>query len=100
MHSFLHIYFLLSFLAITLFCFSIQKIDQAPLLAQDNELVVAGNKNDNITNDESRIDDNELRKMLKDIFLENARLRKQVNSVIRRSLKTDIMSENNHEDSS
>ncbi|CBI21059.3 unnamed protein product, partial [Vitis vinifera] len=72
---------------------------EAPLLAQDNEYVVSGiNKNDNSNNDVSRIDD-ELRKVLKDIFLENARLRKQVNSVIRRSLKMDITSENNHEDS-
>lgn len=43
--------------------------------------------------DETRALDDELRNMLKDIFTDNARLRKQVNEVLRCALKTDTSSQ-------
>ena len=43
-------------------------------------------------NSDKRSDD-ELRKMLTDIFVDNARLRKQVNSVIRCALNTYVKSD-------
>lgn len=43
--------------------------------------------------DETRALDDELRNMLKDIFTDNARLRKQVNAVLRCALKTDTSSQ-------
>lgn len=43
------------------------------------------------TNEETRTMDDELRRMLADIFVDNARLRKQVNSVIRRTLQVGTM---------
>lgn len=58
---------------------------QAQLLEQDNRDV----SEVGVTDDIRTIDD-ELRKMLVDIFTENASLRKQVNSVIRHALKLDI----------
>ncbi|XP_039050990.1 PX domain-containing protein EREL1-like isoform X3 [Hibiscus syriacus] len=39
--------------------------------------------------------DDELRKIIADIFTENAKLRKQVNSLLQHRLKCDIMSKNN-----
>lgn len=42
--------------------------------------------------------DDELRKMLTDVFVDNARLRKQVNSVIRCALNTYVQSEKEEED--
>lgn len=43
--------------------------------------------------DETRALDDELRNMLKDIFTDNARLRKQVNEVLRCALKMDTSSQ-------
>lgn len=43
--------------------------------------------------DESRKSDDELRKMVSDILVDNATLRKQINSVIRCSLKTSAKTE-------
>lgn len=47
--------------------------------------------------DETRALDDELRKMLKDIFTDNARLRKQVNVVLRCALKADTSSQKDDE---
>ncbi|KAM7490081.1 hypothetical protein LguiA_033002 [Lonicera macranthoides] len=47
------------------------------------------------TDDDTLTIDHELRKMLSEIFKDNARLRKQVNSVIRRTLRTEISCEKN-----
>lgn len=47
--------------------------------------------------DETRALDDELRKMLKDIFTDNARLRKQVNAVLRCALKADTSSQKDDE---
>ncbi|KAL6217006.1 hypothetical protein ACLB2K_010224 [Fragaria x ananassa] len=60
-------------------------LSEAQLLEQDNRDV----SEVGVTDDIRTIDD-ELRKMLVDIFTENASLRKQVNSVIRHTLKLDI----------
>lgn len=69
------------------------EIDQAQLLTENNETTASGvgvdETHDN--NDSTSLDD-ELRKMLADIFVDNARLRKQVNSVTRHALRVDIMS--------
>ncbi|PNX77587.1 phox domain-containing protein, partial [Trifolium pratense] len=70
--------------------------DQAQLLAQDVENVVDALEGNTTTNDTETT--NELRKMLADIFVDNASLRKQVNSVIRRALIANIKSEENEED--
>lgn len=64
----------------------IQHFVQAQVLQQDN--IDVGEADD--ATDDTRTTDNELRKMLRDILTENASLRKQVNSVIRRALKMDI----------
>uniref|UniRef100_A0A2N9FTA3 Uncharacterized protein n=1 Tax=Fagus sylvatica TaxID=28930 RepID=A0A2N9FTA3_FAGSY len=65
----------------------------AQLLTENNETTASGvgvdETHDN--NDSTSLDD-ELRKMLADIFVDNARLRKQVNSVTRHALRVDIMS--------
>ncbi|KAL6208389.1 hypothetical protein ACLB2K_019339 [Fragaria x ananassa] len=60
-------------------------LSEAQLLEQDNRDV----SEVGVTDDTRTIDD-ELRKMLVDIFTENASLRKQVNCVIRHALKLDI----------
>jgi hypothetical protein len=66
---------------------------EAQLLTENNETTASGvgvdETHDN--NDSTSLDD-ELRKMLADIFVDNARLRKQVNSVTRHALRVDIMS--------
>ncbi|GKU87292.1 hypothetical protein SLEP1_g1716 [Rubroshorea leprosula] len=51
-------------------------------------------------NDEAMRIDDELRKLLANIFINNAKLRKQVNSLIRHRLNTGIMSSNNTTESS
>ncbi|XP_070669871.1 PX domain-containing protein EREL1 isoform X2 [Malus domestica] len=63
-------------------------LSEAQLLAQDS---VATSEVDNL-DDDTRTTDNELRKILAEIFSENARLRKQVNCLIRRAHKTDVQS--------
>lgn len=42
--------------------------------------------------------DDDIRKMLTDIFIDNARLRKEVNSVLRCALTTSVKSEKDEED--
>ncbi|PSS17832.1 Intracellular protein transport protein [Actinidia chinensis var. chinensis] len=68
---------------------------EAQLLSQDIEnAVTAAINNDNNT----RTTDNELRKMLTETFIDNARLRKQINSVIRCALNAPDKSENDEEE--
>lgn len=62
-----------------------KKIDQAQQLAEDEEVA------DHDANDDKETE--ELRKMIKDILIENAKLRKQVNSVIRCALMSRINGE-------
>ena len=64
--------------------------DQVQLLTENNETTASGVDESHDIND-AAIDD-ELRKMLADVFIDNARLRKQVNSVTRRALRVDITS--------
>lgn len=59
---------------------------QAQQLAEDDEAAAHDANDDTVTDDE-------LRKMITDIFIDNAKLRKQVNSAIRCAL----MSRNNDE---
>lgn len=47
----------------------------------------------NVTTDSNFALDNEARKMLTDILIDNAKLRKHVNSIIRSALKADNKSE-------
>ncbi|KAM7254012.1 hypothetical protein ACFE04_031694 [Oxalis oulophora] len=71
---------------------------EAQLLAQDIENSVArleGPRNEN--DNEQRVDDN-MRKMLTDTFVDNARLRMQVNSVIRCALSTYVKSGRDDDD--
>uniref|UniRef100_A0A5B7A842 PX domain-containing protein n=1 Tax=Davidia involucrata TaxID=16924 RepID=A0A5B7A842_DAVIN len=65
---------------------------KAQLLAQDDGVSAVDNKIQDV--DDERTLDDELRKILMDIFIDNARLRKQINSVIQCALKMDISSEN------
>ncbi|XP_048332586.2 PX domain-containing protein EREL1 isoform X2 [Ziziphus jujuba] len=63
---------------------------EAELLAQDNGAATSDlEEGCDMVNDAIRADD-ELRKVLADIIVDNARLRKQVNSVIRHALQTDM----------
>lgn len=68
---------------------------EAQLLTENNETTASGVgvgvDETHDKNDSTSLDD-ELRKMLADIFVDNARLRKQVNSVTRHALRVDIMS--------
>ncbi|XP_077221858.1 phox (PX) domain-containing protein [Tasmannia lanceolata] len=59
---------------------------EAQLLAQDDESAIIAAVERSQGNDP----DDEVRKMLTDIFIDNARLRKQVNSIIRCALKTVV----------
>ncbi|XP_062163862.1 PX domain-containing protein EREL1 isoform X2 [Alnus glutinosa] len=70
---------------------------EAQLLTGKNETTVSGVDEIHGINDETRTIDDELRKMLADIFIDNARLRKQVISVMRHALKLDIMSKKEDE---
>ncbi|XP_050268397.1 PX domain-containing protein EREL1-like isoform X1 [Quercus robur] len=65
-------------------------LSEAQLLTENNETTASGVDESHDIND-AAIDD-ELRKMLADVFIDNARLRKQVNSVTRRALRVDIIS--------
>lgn len=75
------------------------KIEQAQLLARDveNGLGGEGGSQDN-NNGDTRTKDDELRKMVTDIFIDNATLRMQVNSVIRCTLNTADESEQDEEE--
>ncbi|KAF5726252.1 Phox domain-containing protein isoform 1 [Tripterygium wilfordii] len=72
------------------------------LLAEAQQLVVEDGTSTGANahfgiDDDSRTIDLELRKMLAEIFTDNARLRKQVNAALRRVLKMDIISNGNTE---
>ncbi|XP_057514181.1 PX domain-containing protein EREX-like isoform X2 [Actinidia eriantha] len=70
---------------------------EAQLLSQDTEnAVTAAANNNNCGN--TRATDDELRKMLTETFIDNARLRKQVNSVIRCALNAPDKSENDDDE--
>ncbi|KAG2723131.1 hypothetical protein I3760_02G157800 [Carya illinoinensis] len=72
---------------------------EAQLLAQDVENAVAVvDESRNVNGSNKRTTDDELRKMLTDVFVENAGLRKQVNSVIRCALNTNGTPERDDED--
>ncbi|KAJ4958061.1 hypothetical protein NE237_025172 [Protea cynaroides] len=74
-------------------------VAEAQLLAQDDEHAVAsGSKDPNMKRNDLRTKDEQVRKMLTDIFIDNARLRQQVNSVIRCALKTTYKPENDDGD--
>ncbi|GFZ16705.1 myosin heavy chain-related protein [Actinidia rufa] len=67
---------------------------EVQLLARgDDSTTVSIDKVHKIDDETNAVED-ELRKTLKDIFTDNARLRKQVNSVLRCALRMDISSEN------
>ncbi|XP_058780454.1 PX domain-containing protein EREX isoform X1 [Vicia villosa] len=70
---------------------------EAQLLAQDVENVVDAVER-NTSADDTGTTNEELRKMLANIFVDNASLRKQVNSVIRSALIANIKSEENEEE--
>ncbi|GMY34065.1 PX domain-containing protein EREX [Fagus crenata] len=68
---------------------------EAQLLAQDVENAVTALDE---TRSSKRTTDDELRMMLADVFVDNATLRKQVNSVIRCALNTYVKSEKDDEE--
>uniref|UniRef100_A0A3N7EJN5 PX domain-containing protein n=1 Tax=Populus trichocarpa TaxID=3694 RepID=A0A3N7EJN5_POPTR len=70
---------------------------EAQLLAQDLENSVARLDETHNTNDSDRTE-NELRKMLTETFIDNARLRMQVNSIIRCALNIHLKSDKDDED--
>ncbi|KAF5453248.1 hypothetical protein F2P56_028163 [Juglans regia] len=72
---------------------------EAQLLAQDVENAIAVvDKSRDVNGSNKRTTDDELRKMLTDVFVENAGLRKQVNSVIRCALNTNGTPEQDDDD--
>ncbi|MBA0599370.1 hypothetical protein Gorai_005591, partial [Gossypium raimondii] len=71
---------------------------EAQLLAQDVEnSVVRSEESHKMKDGDKRIDD-ELRKMLTDMFVDNARLRKQVNSVVRCALNAYVKTDEDDDD--
>ncbi|KAK7261946.1 hypothetical protein RIF29_28270 [Crotalaria pallida] len=67
---------------------------EAQLLAEDVENAVdAVEETRNVTSGDTQTTHDELRKMLANMFVDNASLRKQINSVIRCALNADIKSE-------
>ncbi|KAJ1393479.1 PX domain superfamily [Sesbania bispinosa] len=72
---------------------------EAQLLAQDVENAVgAVGETRDITADDTGTTNDELRKMLANLFVDNASLRKQVNSVIRCALNANMKSEEDEEE--
>ncbi|KAK1575435.1 hypothetical protein Q3G72_005456 [Acer saccharum] len=71
---------------------------EAQLLAQDIEKSMAGLGETHSMNDKDQRSDDELRKMLTHIFVDNARLRMHVNSVIRCALNTCVKSDEEDEE--
>ncbi|KAG5618642.1 hypothetical protein H5410_018466 [Solanum commersonii] len=69
---------------------------EAQLLAPDVETTIAGR---NLDGEYSRTAVDELRKQLADVYVDNAKLRKQMNSVIRYALQTAGRSKGNEEES-
>ncbi|KAG8481975.1 hypothetical protein CXB51_026907 [Gossypium anomalum] len=73
---------------------------EAQLLAQDVEnSVVRSEESHKMKDGDKRIDD-ELRKMLTDMFVDNARLRKQVNSAVRCALNAYVKTDEDDDDDS
>ncbi|KAE8696125.1 signal recognition particle 54 kDa protein 2-like [Hibiscus syriacus] len=72
---------------------------EAQLLAQDVENFVARLEGSHKIKDGDKRTDNELRKMLTDMFVDNARLRKQVNSVVRCAFNTYMKNDEDEETS-
>ncbi|WCJ40524.1 Phox (PX) domain-containing protein [Euphorbia peplus] len=70
---------------------------EAQLLAQDVENSVAGRDESHGSSGSARTDD-ELRKLLTEVFVDNARMRMQVNSVIRCALNANVKSEKEDEE--
>ncbi|XP_049367517.1 PX domain-containing protein EREL1-like isoform X1 [Solanum verrucosum] len=68
---------------------------EAQLLAPDVETTIAGR---NLDGEYSRTAVDELRKQLADVYVDNAKLRKQMNSVIRYALQTAGRSKDNEEE--
>ncbi|XP_015069746.1 PX domain-containing protein EREX isoform X2 [Solanum pennellii] len=68
---------------------------EAQILAQDVETTIAGG---NLDGEYSSTTVDELRKQLADVYVDNAKLRKQMNSVIRYALQTASRSKDNEED--
>ncbi|KAK8618962.1 hypothetical protein V6N13_132936 [Hibiscus sabdariffa] len=71
---------------------------QAQLLAQDVENLVARPEESHKMKDDDKRTDDELRKMITDMFVDNARLRKQVNLVVRCALDTYVKTDEDEED--
>ncbi|GMI78114.1 hypothetical protein like AT3G15920 [Hibiscus trionum] len=71
---------------------------QAQLLAQDVENSAARPDESHKMKDGDKRIDYELRKMLTDMFVDNARLRKQVNSVVRCALDTYVKTDDGDEE--
>lgn len=71
-------------------CFTLnlffRKIDQAQLLAEDSKAAASADVEKAHDNGICTRTDNELREAIADILVDNAKLRKQVNSVLRRAL--------------
>lgn len=68
---------------------------QVQLFGQEEGSVVSRDEDNKIDDEMTQID--ELKNILKDLVLDNATLRKQVNSVFRYSLKSDDSSEKSDE---
>ncbi|TYH61218.1 hypothetical protein ES332_D07G036300v1 [Gossypium tomentosum] len=66
---------------------------EVQLLVKEDSSAIGDTDNVHDNHYDNRIDD-ELRKIIADIFTDNAKLRKQVNSQLQRRLKCDIMSKN------
>ncbi|CAN6918774.1 unnamed protein product [Brassica oleracea] len=75
--------------ALRLLSISDDQIEEAQLLAGFDEAALDIDKSVSIYT-ETRIMEDELRKILADIFVENAKLRKQVNSAMLRALQKDV----------
>ncbi|CAH2077273.1 unnamed protein product [Thlaspi arvense] len=77
--------------ALRLLSISDDQIEEAQLLAGFDEHAAAQDMDKSLSVDtETRIMEDELRKILADIFVENAKLRKQVNSAMLRALQRDV----------
>ena len=76
------------------------KWQQAQLLAQDveNAIVATDDANNTKTGDPATTTDDKLRKLLTQSFVDNAALRKQINSVIRCALNASMKSDQDDEE--
>lgn len=73
------------------------KLNQVQLLAKDDVAVCTTNNN-NFSDDGAKTINQELRKLLTNIFVDNTNIRKQVNSVMRYALKINTSSDTNVEE--